>query len=174
VVAATQSTVELGCRYYSRVSGCVATFEGIAIFNQHHSVNLGGWLNTEPFITPALYEKYQTGATPAIDEYTLCQNMANDTASGGLSQLENHYATFIVSSVVLSSCDDLMDPFQFRRKRTLRRSLRLYVVKFLVEPRIFLTECMTYQGLNFVRIPVGYWAIETYPGEPFLEGTSWK
>jgi len=29
-------------------------------------------------------------------------------------------------------------------------------------------------GLNWVRIPIGYWAIETMAGEPFLAGTSWK
>ncbi|KAG8807447.1 hypothetical protein FRC17_004454, partial [Serendipita sp. 399] len=28
-------------------------------------------------------------------------------------------------------------------------------------------------GLNWVRIPISYWAIETYPGEPFLARTSW-
>ncbi|CAH7686391.1 glycoside hydrolase superfamily [Phakopsora pachyrhizi] len=29
-------------------------------------------------------------------------------------------------------------------------------------------------GLNWVRIPVGYWMIETKKGEPFLAGLSWK
>lgn len=28
-------------------------------------------------------------------------------------------------------------------------------------------------GLNFVRIPIPYWAIETRGSEPFLAGTSW-
>lgn len=28
-------------------------------------------------------------------------------------------------------------------------------------------------GLNFVRIPIAYWAIETRDGGPFLEKTSW-
>lgn len=28
-------------------------------------------------------------------------------------------------------------------------------------------------GLNFVRIPMPYWAIETRGSEPFLAGTSW-
>lgn len=27
--------------------------------------------------------------------------------------------------------------------------------------------------MNWVRIPIAFWAIETYPGEPFLERTSW-
>ena len=61
-------------------------------------VNLGGWLNTEPFIVPALYEPYVNASIPAVDEWTLSQNMAADTANGGLSQLEKHYQTFIVST----------------------------------------------------------------------------
>lgn len=56
-------------------------------------VNLGGWLNTEPFITPALYEPFYPNA---VDEYTLSQLLANSSA-GLQSVLEEHYATFIVS-----------------------------------------------------------------------------
>lgn len=44
------------------------------------------------FITPALYQKYPT----AVDEWTLSVAMASDQAGGGLSQLEDHYKTFIV------------------------------------------------------------------------------
>ncbi|PFH46075.1 glycoside hydrolase family 5 protein [Amanita thiersii Skay4041] len=29
-------------------------------------------------------------------------------------------------------------------------------------------------GLNFIRIPLAFWAIETWEGEPFLTRTSWK
>jgi glucan 1,3-beta-glucosidase len=29
-------------------------------------------------------------------------------------------------------------------------------------------------GLNWVRIPIGYWAIMTLPGEPFIEGLAWN
>lgn len=28
-------------------------------------------------------------------------------------------------------------------------------------------------GLNWLRIPIGFWAIETIDGEPYLEGVSW-
>jgi aryl-phospho-beta-D-glucosidase BglC (GH1 family) len=28
-------------------------------------------------------------------------------------------------------------------------------------------------GLNYVRIPLAFWAIETWDGEPFLAKTSW-
>jgi hypothetical protein len=62
------------------------------------SVNLGGWLVVEPFITPSLYQKYPN----ATDEWTLHTLMAADTASGGLNQLEDHYRTFIVRFLILS------------------------------------------------------------------------
>ena len=63
-------------------------------------VNLGGWLITEPFIVPALYEKYQNVTPPAIDEWTLSIAMRNDTGpGGGIQQLEDHYKTFIVSII---------------------------------------------------------------------------
>ena len=55
-------------------------------------MNLGGWLVLEPFITPALYQRYPG----AMDEYTLSTLMAADTTNGGLQQLEQHYDTFIV------------------------------------------------------------------------------
>lgn len=94
-------------------------------------VNLGGWLTTEPFIAPALYQKYPT----AIDEWTLSEAMAADTsAGGGLSQLETHYQTFITEQ-------DFAE--------------------------------IAGAGLNFVRIPLPYWAIEVRSGEPFLPKTSW-
>jgi glucan 1,3-beta-glucosidase len=59
------------------------------------SVNLGGWFVLEPFISPALFQKYPG----SDDEWTLSQLMAADTANGGLKQLEDHYDTFIVSGL---------------------------------------------------------------------------
>ncbi|EJD51876.1 glycoside hydrolase [Auricularia subglabra TFB-10046 SS5] len=64
--------------------------------NMHGSVLLARcWLVLEPFISPAPFERYQGGASPVVDEWTLSQAMAADTANGGLNQLEDHYKTFI-------------------------------------------------------------------------------
>ncbi|KAG6845238.1 hypothetical protein H0H87_012230 [Tephrocybe sp. NHM501043] len=85
-------------------------------------VNLGGWLNTEPKRrTPALFEPYLNNAEPAVDEWTLSEAMRADTANGGITQLENHYKTFITE-------------------------------KDFAE--------IAGAGLNYVRIPLPYWAIE--------------
>ncbi|KAJ7168199.1 glycoside hydrolase family 5 protein, partial [Mycena crocata] len=101
-------------------------------------VNLGGWLVTEPFIVPGLYQTIQSRPTSSgitiIDEWTLVQAMALDTANGGTNQLEDHYKTFITEQ-------DFMQ--------------------------------IAAAGLNYVRIPVGYWAIETLPNESFLPKVSW-
>lgn len=29
-------------------------------------------------------------------------------------------------------------------------------------------------GLNWIRLPFPFWAIETWPGEPFLEHVAWE
>jgi glucan 1,3-beta-glucosidase len=29
-------------------------------------------------------------------------------------------------------------------------------------------------GLNWIRLPIAHWAIETWPEEPYLERVSWK
>ena len=62
-------------------------------------MNLGGWFVLEPFITPALFQPYANAG--AIDEWTISTLMANDTANGGLGQLETHYDTFIVRQIIL-------------------------------------------------------------------------
>lgn len=54
-------------------------------------VSLGGWLLSEPFITPSVYEKAGDGA---VDEYTLCQSLGKDAA---LSLLSAHWASWITA-----------------------------------------------------------------------------
>ncbi|TDL22953.1 glycoside hydrolase [Rickenella mellea] len=104
--------------------------------NNVYGVNLGGWFVLEPFITPALYQKYQNATTPAIDEWTLSLAMAADTnPGGGLQQLEDHYNTFITE-------DDIAE--------------------------------IAGAGLNWIRVPIPFWAIEKWDGEPFLDKVCWK
>ncbi|KAF5316968.1 hypothetical protein D9611_003607 [Ephemerocybe angulata] len=99
--------------------------------NRMYGVNLGGLFVLEPFISPALFQKYPG----TVDEWSLSVAMAADTASGGLNQLEEHYKTFITEKDIAEIAG---------------------------------------AGLNYVRLPVPYWAIEVWPGEPFLEKVSWK
>lgn len=63
-----------------------------------YGVNLGGLFVLEPFITPALFQKYPGTA----DEYTLSQAMRadNSSGSGGIQQIEEHYKTFIVGQIL--------------------------------------------------------------------------
>lgn len=95
-----------------------------------YGVNLGGLFVLEPFISPALFQKYPD----TQDEWTLSEAMAADEASGGLTQIEDHYNSFITEV-------DIAD--------------------------------IAGAGLNWLRIPIGYWAIDTWPGEPYLARTSW-
>ncbi|KAJ7599796.1 glycoside hydrolase family 5 protein [Mycena floridula] len=93
-----------------------------------YGVNLGGLFVLEPFITPALFQRYPG----TLDEWTLSEAMLADT--GNLQQIEDHYNTFIVEQDIAEIAG---------------------------------------AGLNWVRVPIPFWAIETWPGEPFLERTSW-
>ncbi|KAI9317280.1 glycoside hydrolase superfamily [Dichotomocladium elegans] len=54
-------------------------------------INLGGWLVTEPFIVPSLYDQFPASAG-VVDEWTLCERLGQAEAR---RQLEEHYATFI-------------------------------------------------------------------------------
>ena len=100
-------------------------------------MNLGGLFVLEPFIVPALFEKYADAVPPPVDEWTLSQHMAGDTSPGGglQQQMEEHYNTFITEQDIAEIAG---------------------------------------AGLNWIRLPIGYWAIETWDGEPFLERVAWK
>jgi len=74
-----------------------------------------------PSSTPALYEKYSDNTQPPVDEWTLSQAMAVDTAGGGLNQLEDHYSTFIVGSLALPVGDYILTFFTCRPKRISQR-----------------------------------------------------
>ncbi|ORX38968.1 glycoside hydrolase superfamily [Kockovaella imperatae] len=93
-------------------------------------VNIGGWLVTEPFIVPNLYEQFQNSTPKAVDEYTLSEAMGDQLAT----LMEEHYSTFITE-------EDFAQ--------------------------------IAAAGLNWLRIPIGFWAISTQEGEPFLEGVAW-
>ncbi|KIM22994.1 glycoside hydrolase family 5 protein, partial [Serendipita vermifera MAFF 305830] len=100
-------------------------------------VNIGGWLVTEPFIVPALYQKYSgmtydNGSFRIIDEWKLVEQMKAD---GSIGELETHYDTFITE-------EDFAQ--------------------------------IAGAGLNWVRLPIPFWAIETVGNEPYLQGVQWK
>ena len=70
---------------------------------------------TEPFICPALYEKYVTNdkGITVLDEWTLSQAMGDKLAE----EMENHYKTFIVDPFPFDTVSQFID-FASRRKRT--------------------------------------------------------
>ena len=54
-------------------------------------INLGGWLSIEPFITPSLFNSYDS-ELGIVDEYTLCAHLG---AAGAASVIEKHYSSFV-------------------------------------------------------------------------------
>lgn len=60
--------------------------------NPIRGINVGGWLNLEPFITPSFFQKY-AASDNIIDEWTLVQKLGGPSAAK--STLEKHYSSFI-------------------------------------------------------------------------------
>jgi glucan 1,3-beta-glucosidase len=76
-------------------------------------VNVGGWLNIEPFITPSFFENY--GSKEAIvDEYTLLTKLGPAKAK---DTMEKHYASFITkkafSDIRAAGMDHVRFPFGY-------------------------------------------------------------
>ncbi|CAJ2504877.1 Uu.00g122710.m01.CDS01 [Anthostomella pinea] len=94
-------------------------------------VNLGGWLSLEPWITPSLFDSYDS-KLGIVDEWTLCSHLGARTAA---STIEKHYATFVTESTFAE---------------------------------------IAAAGLDHVRIPYSYWAVQTYDDDPYLFRTSWR
>jgi len=92
-------------------------------------VNLGGWLDLEPFITPSLFN--YPAVDNIVDEWTLTEKLGPSAAR----VLESHYATFVTKQTFI----DIQNA-----------------------------------GLDHVRIPYPYWAVTTYPGDPYVPQIAWR
>ena len=98
------------------------------------SVNLGGWLVPEPFIVPSLYEPFAnnvastTNPGPAIDEYTLMENL---NSTNNVDLLIQHYETFIVRSLKYKLSGSIVaDIHCLRLKKISRKLLELVLTSF--------------------------------------------
>lgn len=94
-------------------------------------VNVGGWLSLEPFITPSLFEPYDS-RLGVVDEYTLTRHLGPRKAA---QTLEKHYATFVTEQTFAE---------------------------------------IAAAGLDHVRIPFSYWAVATYPDDPYVPQIAWR
>lgn len=76
-------------------------------------VNLGGWLSIEPFITPSLFEDFDS-ADGVVDEWTLSQTLGPDQAK---ETLEKHYSAWVQEStfqeIQAAGFDHVRIPFSY-------------------------------------------------------------
>ncbi|KAI9810855.1 MAG: hypothetical protein M1826_003444 [Phylliscum demangeonii] len=76
-------------------------------------VNVGGWLSLEPFITPSLFEGYDS-KLGIIDEWTLTQHLGPAAAA---QALEAHYAAFVTAQtfadIAAAGLDHVRIPFPY-------------------------------------------------------------
>jgi glucan 1,3-beta-glucosidase len=129
-----------------------------------HLTQRRGWLLTEPFIVPALYEKYvNTSSIAIVDEWTLSIAMGTNLAS----EMEEHYKTFIVrpSDLSRSSLPHSFVPDRGRlcKDRRSRPQLGAHPNRIL---GLYLFSAQTSEAYTVQ-------AIEAINDEPFLVGTSW-
>ena len=76
-------------------------------------VNIGGWLSLEPFITPSLFNGYDS-KLGVVDEYTLTQHLGPTKAA---QRLEKHYASFVSEQtfidIAAAGLDHVRIPFSY-------------------------------------------------------------
>ncbi|KAF2091586.1 glycoside hydrolase family 5 protein [Saccharata proteae CBS 121410] len=80
---------------------------------QIRGMNVGGWLNIEPFITPSFFESYST-RDGIVDEWTLSTIMG---ASKAKSTLEQHYSSWVTeqtfADIQAAGFDHVRIPFGY-------------------------------------------------------------
>jgi glucan 1,3-beta-glucosidase len=101
----------------------------------------------QPWITPSLFDN--TGNNNIIDEWTFGQLQDRNTAQ---QRLKAHWDTWITEAdfVAIAGAG--------------------YVS---IDEPIFLDvvhKSVLFLSLNHVRVPIGYWAWEVGPGEPYIQG----
>lgn len=72
-------------------------------------VNVGGWLNLEPFITPSFFENWGS-RDGVVDEWTLLTKLGPTKAK---DSLEKHYSTFITKQTFVDIRNAGMDHVRF-------------------------------------------------------------
>jgi aryl-phospho-beta-D-glucosidase BglC (GH1 family) len=104
----------------------------------------------QPWITPSLFDN--TGNADIVDEWTFAQFQDRNVAQ---ARLMTHWNTWITEAD-FQSIARAGYVFVSARYHTLRTE-RMHLVFF-------------FKRLNHVRIPIGYWAYEVGPGEPYIQG----
>ncbi|THU78854.1 glycoside hydrolase family 5 protein [Dendrothele bispora CBS 962.96] len=102
-----------------------------------------------------------TGSSPIAAAASLQQNVAGDSNTGQ----QPHQSAYVAKD-------------EFTLSQAMRADQAGGGIGQLEDHyKTFITEKDIAQiagsGLNFLRIPIPFWAIETYEGEPYLEKTAW-
>jgi len=94
-------------------------------------VNVGGWLNLEPFITPSFFQQFGSKDN-VVDEWTFLSKLGPGKAK---DTMEQHYAKFINKQTFAEIRD---------------------------------------AGMDHVRLPFGYWMVQTYDDDVYVPQVSWR
>lgn len=72
--------------------------------HQIRGVNMGGWMELEPWITPSLFYQFLGGNenNTAMDFYTFCEKLGPEEAN---KQLHRHWKTWVTPAIVQELAD---------------------------------------------------------------------
>ncbi|GAA5890080.1 hypothetical protein JCM5296_004763 [Sporobolomyces johnsonii] len=153
-------------------NGSTVYIEGGGSFTYNNS--FGGYWVSIPFNDTARPQR----DVPALnEEWDYEANLINGVNIGGWLVLE----PFIVPGMFEPFNSDSDSPTAVNNaidEWTLSEQLGSNLTAAMTEHyETFITEQDFAQiagaGLNWVRIPIGWWAVETWDGEPFLAGVAW-
>ena len=94
-------------------------------------VNIGGWLDLEPFISTSLFDVYEINLG-IVDEWTLMKHLGPTKAK---QVMELHYAQFLTENTMAE---------------------------------------IAATGFDHIRVPFGYWMVETYDDDPYVKLISFR
>ncbi|KAK1221389.1 hypothetical protein PQX77_015796 [Marasmius sp. AFHP31] len=137
-----------GARAQSWSPGLNETFRyGI---DKIRGVNLGGWLVLEPFMQVALFVLLKLTSILTIPQYHSCPAPFEKFQPEAVDEYTLHQAMAANGGV---------------------EQLEEHYKTFITEKDF---AEIAGAGLNYIRLPIPYWAVETHSNEPFLPNVAWK
>ncbi|KAI0754326.1 glycoside hydrolase superfamily [Daedaleopsis nitida] len=156
--------------------GSTVTLEDGSTFTYTNSFGGSWYYDPEnPFVSSARSQSW----TPAINEtFKFGQDLIRGVNLGGWLVLEPAFLSApALFEKYSNSSDPAVDEWDVSERLTADTAgggldqLEEHYKTFITEKDF---AEIAAAGLNFVRLPIGYWAIEVRENEPFLPRTSWK
>ncbi|GAA6002079.1 uncharacterized protein JCM10292_001836 [Rhodotorula paludigena] len=131
----------------------------------------GGTFDSDP---NSLAARAQNDTPPLSEEWDFLRMRMRGVNLGGWLSLEPFITSHLFEPFLeadIPAEDEYTLSLNLRKAGTLERTLRQHYDTFITE-KDFAT--IAGAGLNWIRLPIPYWAIRTWDDEPFLEHVAWE